>query len=61
MPTGQGPVSVSLKKVRECDGVSGRLPVLPVRRLSIWNGKNRLLPREFSAISQPFYRKSLQY
>jgi hypothetical protein len=45
------------KKVIECDGVSGQLPVLPAPRLSIWSGKNRLLPRELSETNQAFTDK----
>ena len=48
---------MSPKKVRECGGVSGQLPVLLAPWLSIWSGKNRLLPRELSAISQSFADK----
>jgi len=45
------------KNVGERGGVSGQLLVLPAHRLSIWSGKNRLLPRELSAIAQAFADK----
>jgi hypothetical protein len=44
------------KKVNQRGGVSGQLPALLAPWLAIWSGKNRLLPRELSAISQAFYR-----